>query len=781
MDRLANWTRVNVTVPTPIAGQNCVSTSSNSAILDKSLVTAPSWGSVQQDLKWMFLLHSYGFACLFFVLGFYTLFSILNLRSLISSRPFMSTINIFLCLLGASRAACLFIDPYNLKETMPKVIGSIIWDIGYPCITSAFCLIQLAFLQLTKLKFGPEKIQKESCLSLIITAHFFFIIASDITLSSHNCYMAKYVVQAAFLVWSIFLYLAFLHAAYKVDHLLRTMPSSMLTRDNINAHQKGIMQLAILAPYSNLATSVAAALVPTLLGPKMKSPEESEPTNANKSAEEATAEEESRITTKVYKIEESVRKETNRVTIVPTCTVQSPSQEQKSAVPEVYVRPPTPTPSTANLPIITVSSPSRRSSMASRRGSDTSNRSSRRNSECSVRFVNEDDTSPITEGSPRRMTEGSPRYLPRMRVDEPLERSRSPENVSRRYSENITPSGSTRELRRCSDFTHEKNRGSQFATKLRRNSDFGNRTPRRMLPPETEHVRLPKVLDLSPVGSRRNSDIGSFASSRPDSRRNSESCYRRNSEFVHIKPLIINRRSSDISIKTLDRSPTHFQSIVPVKMETQEKSESDSDQPDCSEKAALMKNNLKSKDEETKARKKNLSWNDKSIEDPENITAETNLLPETPNEARVMGTDFTLHSILNHIAYVNRAKSDTPLHIPEADTAAARKSQVRRVLNVTRATAILGILLCVMDAFRIFGPYGLFAETVRYGAEPAPTQFPKPWPWLLYQTISRAFELVMGCAMASITKQPSVSPRHQYLSGYPNYSPRVKRGNNPYI
>lgn len=208
---------------------------------------------------------------------------------------------------------------------------------------------------------------------------------------------------------------------------------------------------------------------------------------------------ESRVTAKVDKpdkVEE--RKEATRVTIVPACTVQSPSQEQKSAVPEVYVRPPTPTPSTVNLPIITVSSPSRRSSMASRRGSDTSNRSSRRNSECSVRFINEDDTSPITEC--RRMTEGSPRHFPRARGDEPLERSRSPDNISRRYSENITPSGSTRELRRCSDFTHEKNRGSQFATKLRRNSDFGNRTPRRMLPLESEHGRLPKVLDLSPVG-----------------------------------------------------------------------------------------------------------------------------------------------------------------------------------------------------------------------------------------------------------------------------------------
>ncbi|GLH13550.1 Uncharacterized protein GBIM_18097 [Gryllus bimaculatus] len=39
--------------------------------------------------------------------------------SLISARPFMSTINGFLCLLGASRAACLFIDPYNVKEVRP--------------------------------------------------------------------------------------------------------------------------------------------------------------------------------------------------------------------------------------------------------------------------------------------------------------------------------------------------------------------------------------------------------------------------------------------------------------------------------------------------------------------------------------------------------------------------------------------------------------------------------------------------------------------------------------
>ncbi|XP_015601298.1 uncharacterized protein LOC107270635 isoform X3 [Cephus cinctus] len=723
MDRLSNLTR-GVNTTTSSTGQNCISNSSSSESLDKFLITAPSWFDANQELRWIFLLHTYGFACLFFVLSFYTFFSILNLRSLISSRPFMSTINIFLCLLGASRSGCLFIDPYNLKETMPRVMGSIMWDIGFPCITSAFCLIQLAFLQLTQLKFGPEKIQKESCLSLVITSHFSCIIASDVALAFHNHYIAKYVVQTVFLIWSILLYLTFLHAGYKVMHLLRTMPNSMLTRDNSHANQK--------------AQSI----------------------------------------TRVSKCQELIRKDSGKTTAtaagkmcISSNNTELPQIQATTTVPEVYVRPPTPTPSTANLPIIMVSSPSRRSSLASRRGSDISG-SSRRNSECSVRFINEEEVSPMSEI--KRSSDINVKQSPE------VERPRTPEGILRRHSENITPSGSTKDLRRCSDFTHEKNRSSQFATKLRRNSDFGNRTPKRMLPPE-EQPKLPKVLDVSPAGSRRNSDLGGLTGVKLNSRRNTDFSFRRNSDVI--KPFLVNRRSSDISIRTLDKSPTHYQSILPEKPEIQEKSESDSEQPDCNERAALMSDKPKDKDEELKGRKKSLSWKtDKSKEDHEEITAETSLLPEAAiPEVRVTGADFTLHSILNHIAYVNRAKSDTPLHIPEADTAAARKSQIRRVLNVTYATAFLGIILCIADIARIFGPYGLLAETVKYGTRPAATQFPRPWPWLLYQTLCRAVELIMGCAMASITKQPSVSPRHQYLNNYPSYSLRIKQRDGLYI
>ncbi|XP_012154181.2 uncharacterized protein LOC100883163 isoform X1 [Megachile rotundata] len=759
MDLVTNWTDVgtNVTLPTLILGQKCAYNSTESS----SLITTPKLVSINQELKWIFLLHTYGFACLFFVLAFYTFLSILHLRSLISSQPFMSTINMFLCILGASRAICLFIDPYNLKDIMPKIIGSVIWDIGFPCVMSAFSLIQLACLQLTQLKFGPEKIQKESCLSLVITAHFFSVIASDIVLASHNCYMVKYVVQTVFLIWSILLYLIFLHAGYKIFHLLRTVPSSMLMRDNSNMHHKGIMQLAMLAPYNNLASSVAAALVPTLLNSKVKDIEEADPATFTTDSNKTTSEGLAKTARK-----EQIERDTNKFPCKGT--LQDEKVVPTSTVPEVYVRPPTPTPLTINEPIITVTSPSRRSSVASRRSSDAS-KSSRRNSECSVRFINEEDG--FSSGY-RRNSDFSPKHSPE------INRRRSPDRMSRRYSENVTPLGSVKDLRRCSDFSHEKNRSSQFAAKLKRNSDFGNRTPRRMLPP-TEHSKLPKVMDLSPSGSRRNSDISGFTP-RIELRRSSDISFRDNSKLGQIKSLDLNRRSSDISIRTLSRSPTHGRSIVPEKMEIQEKSESDSDQPDCSEKAALMTEKNKDKDnDDGKTQKKNLSWkNEKEKENVEDITVEANLLPQNATSERKISTgDFTLHSILNHIAYVNRTKSDTPLHILEANTAAIRRWQIRKVLNVTYATAILGILLCITEIFR---PQGFRTETVK--CTMAIILFsPKTWPWFMHQTICRGLELIMGWAMASITKQPSVRPRHQYLSGYPNCNIHVKRGNNPYI
>ncbi|KAL1116603.1 hypothetical protein AAG570_005075 [Ranatra chinensis] len=230
---------------------------------------APPWEAVRSQLKWVFLLHSYGFACSFLVLAFYAFFSVLNIRSLITSRPFMSTINVFLCLLGASRAVSLFIDPYHLKEVLPRAMGVVMWDLGFPSILSAFALVQLALLQLTQLRLGLGVLRKKSFLSLVISLHFTCTIAVDVSLTLHSqLYVVKYVVETIFFVWGLMVCCTFLYAGYRTMQVLKNMPLAMLERDN-DVQYKGIMQLAMLAPYNNLASSVAAALVPTLLAPKL--------------------------------------------------------------------------------------------------------------------------------------------------------------------------------------------------------------------------------------------------------------------------------------------------------------------------------------------------------------------------------------------------------------------------------------------------------------------------------------------------------------------------------
>lgn len=87
--------------------------------------------------------------------------------------------------------------------------------------------------------------------------------------------------------------------------------------------------------------------------------------------------------------------------------------------------------------------------------------------------------------------------------------------------------------------------------------------------------------------------------------------------------------------------------------------------------------------------------------------------------------DVTLMSILNHIAYVNNASEECKFEVRKLKS--SRKSQIERVLQGTYASAALGFLLCIMETYRIYGPYGISADS----------QAPAPWPWFIFQTICR--------------------------------------------
>ncbi|XP_073973724.1 uncharacterized protein isoform X4 [Rhodnius prolixus] len=194
--------------------------------------SSPTWAKVHSQLKWALMLHSYGFACTFLVLAFYAFFSILNIRSLLTSRPYMSTINVFLCILGSSRAICLFIDAYALRDVMPSLMGGVLWDVAVPSLLSVLALLQLAVLRVSQLSGRPRFLLTSSAISIAITIHFTSVLAVDLSLALHsNMLTVKYIIETVFHVWGLFLCITFLYTAHRAREVLRNMPSAVLERD----------------------------------------------------------------------------------------------------------------------------------------------------------------------------------------------------------------------------------------------------------------------------------------------------------------------------------------------------------------------------------------------------------------------------------------------------------------------------------------------------------------------------------------------------------------------
>jgi uncharacterized membrane protein YbaN (DUF454 family) len=84
--------------------------------------------------------------------------------------------------------------------------------------------------------------------------------------------------------------------------------------------------------------------------------------------------------------------------------------------------------------------------------------------------------------------------------------------------------------------------------------------------------------------------------------------------------------------------------------------------------------------------------------------------------------ESTLHSVLNHLAYVNKAA------LPNESASTRRKKKVQKVLNATYITALLGLMLCVADIGMLCGLYGLMT-LVRYPTGMSPVSMLQNHCW----------------------------------------------------
>ena len=182
----------------------------------------PDWPVAKEIWGLAWQLHWIGFGVLFALLAVRSLIALVlvNRRKGFCRKPLFVTINSLLLAFGSTRAVYLMMDPYESRENGvedPKWLTLLLFGIAYPCLTSAFCLIHLAFLEVTKLRVGPNRLQDVKFLSAVIVIHFIIVFAAESTSSIKPEMNALLIVcQSFFILWGLLLSGSFIYSGCKV-------------------------------------------------------------------------------------------------------------------------------------------------------------------------------------------------------------------------------------------------------------------------------------------------------------------------------------------------------------------------------------------------------------------------------------------------------------------------------------------------------------------------------------------------------------------------------------
>ncbi|KAJ7365052.1 hypothetical protein OS493_007694 [Desmophyllum pertusum] len=182
----------------------------------------PDWPVAKKLWGLAWELHWIGFGVLFGLLS-HSLFicsSLVKHRKGFGRKSLFIAINSLLLTFGATRAVYLLLDPYESRENGvedPKWLTLLLFGIAYPCLTSSFCLIHLAFLEVTKIKVGPSKLQNVKFLSGVIVIHFVIVFSAETSVSIKPELDALLIVcQSFFILWGLLLSGSFIYSGCKV-------------------------------------------------------------------------------------------------------------------------------------------------------------------------------------------------------------------------------------------------------------------------------------------------------------------------------------------------------------------------------------------------------------------------------------------------------------------------------------------------------------------------------------------------------------------------------------
>lgn len=178
----------------------------------------PDWPIARQQWGALWELHFIGLGVIFALIAIHSLIAmaIADKSKAFTRRLLFYAVNTLLFILGMSRALYLWIDPYESGQHGFKCelwVSKAVFGIAFPCLTSAFCLIHVGFLEVSKLDLGAKRLHSIPFVSSIIGIHFCVVLVSDITVALEANKKALLIVcQSFFIIWGFINSFAFLYS-----------------------------------------------------------------------------------------------------------------------------------------------------------------------------------------------------------------------------------------------------------------------------------------------------------------------------------------------------------------------------------------------------------------------------------------------------------------------------------------------------------------------------------------------------------------------------------------
>ena len=220
----------------------------------------PDWRKGRKHWGIAWELHWIGFGLAFSILAVFSLFSLIQARKKrgFGRKPFVIAVNSLLLFFGVTRASYLLIDPYGSQQNgieVPSWFLQFLFNIAYPCLTSSFSLIFLAFLEVSKLQLVPNKLQNIYLLGSIITFQFALVLAGDIASAvDADIIILLLICQVFIIVWGFLLSASFIYSGFKVIHQVRNVEKRLQLQNRANTSK--VAKVTIGTSILGIASSI---------------------------------------------------------------------------------------------------------------------------------------------------------------------------------------------------------------------------------------------------------------------------------------------------------------------------------------------------------------------------------------------------------------------------------------------------------------------------------------------------------------------------------------------